>query len=768
MATISSALYSNIDGGNKLLRYLYNNAGGVRRNTNAMYGNLDGSSRQVFPISATGEETVAGGSTIYTWNKYNITKIPKLYYSSGNNFSDIHFLRADKIWKLNSYNVCLNSKKTYGDIEIVSCELYGTFGDFINRTIPDSVIWVFSNSNPTGKLFNTHGGLHGNTIFCGGTFDTIECDDGDSGYGTCVYAYNVREYFVRQEDGKGSTSYGTVTSTSRSAYPDNNYSGSYWYVYAGSTSTGPTVYKWNRYTKNTTTSGGGITKQARTGQPVNWSTYVYEGDTILYSTSPTVPYSGVIQFQNSIEFRTDNFDYISNLLSTCYWCVESWDNQPVVMGSVWYGNRTDYAGYDNSGEYHFNPTHTISSATPGTSTISQGSYIDQVSSTSRNAYPDNNYSGNYWYVYQGSSQGSGNTTITVIYEQIPAIQSSGTQYIDTGFTPNQNTRVVLDAQLTSVPTGSVFLFGARTSGTSNMFSLLWYLSPSAFRADYGTTANTFADSISDTERILVDFNKNNVNINNVLTHTFNSTTFTAPSTLTLCCVNEKGTKKLYSSMKIYSCKIYDNGTLVRDYIPVKGNNGAVGLYDLVNSKFYGNSGSGSFTAVLPEGQLTAIQSSGTQYIDTGLTVNKSDSYEILLDAQLTNNSNYAGANGYLQYQANIAGGIRSNIKISYNGSTGIENVYVNNVLKVTENWTSSYNGTNVKIGILALGDTNNVWWSGGSPQSGTVYSVKITKSGVLVRDFVPYRNSSGAIGMYDLVNSKFYANAGTGSFTAVE
>lgn len=33
---------------------------------------------------------------------------------------------------------------------------------------------------------------------------------------------------------KGTTSYGTVTSTNRSAYPDNNYSGSYWYVYSTS------------------------------------------------------------------------------------------------------------------------------------------------------------------------------------------------------------------------------------------------------------------------------------------------------------------------------------------------------------------------------------------------------------------------------------------------------------------------------------------------------------------------------------------------------
>ena len=33
---------------------------------------------------------------------------------------------------------------------------------------------------------------------------------------------------------------------------------------------------------------------------------------------------------------------------------------------------------------------------------SQGSYIDQVASKVRNAYPDNGMSGNYWYVYAGT------------------------------------------------------------------------------------------------------------------------------------------------------------------------------------------------------------------------------------------------------------------------------------------------------------------------------------------------------------------------------
>lgn len=49
-------------------------------------------------------------------------------------------------------------------------------------------------------------------------------------------------------------------------------------------------------------------------------------------------------------------------------------------------------------------------------------------------------------------------------------------------------------------------------------------------------------------------------------------------------------------MVLYYCRIYDGNTIIRGYIPCKNAGGAVGLYDLIGQKFYGNAGSGSFTA----------------------------------------------------------------------------------------------------------------------------------------------------------------------------
>lgn len=52
----------------------------------------------------------------------------------------------------------------------------------------------------------------------------------------------------------------------------------------------------------------------------------------------------------------------------------------------------------------------------------------------------------------------------------------------------------------------------------------------------------------------------------------------------------------YLVAKLYSCKMEDNGALVRDFVPCTDPSGAVGLYDLVEGKFYANSGTGELIA----------------------------------------------------------------------------------------------------------------------------------------------------------------------------
>lgn len=50
-----------------------------------------------------------------------------------------------------------------------------------------------------------------------------------------------------------------------------------------------------------------------------------------------------------------------------------------------------------------------------------------------------------------------------------------------------------------------------------------------------------------------------------------------------------------STMRLYYLKMYTNGVLVRDFVPVRREiDGVLGLWDKVESKFYQNSGSGTF------------------------------------------------------------------------------------------------------------------------------------------------------------------------------
>lgn len=169
---------------------------------------------------------------------------------------------------------------------------------------------------------------------------------------------------------------------------------------------------------------------------------------------------------------------------------------------------------------------------------------------------------------------------------------------------------------------------------------------------------------------------------------------------------------------------------------------------------------------LPTGytKLAYIQSSGTQYIDTGIVVNKLDSVRIVLDTLLTSNDSYAGCNGYMQFQANVGSGVRSTIDVSYRNIT--ETITVNGEQKSSQSW-ESYSGSNVKLGIFKMGDANNSWFSGAA-QIGKLYSCQVYDDGTLIRDFQPCIDASGNVGLYDLVGRQFYGNAGTGTFTAGE
>ena len=177
------------------------------------------------------------------------------------------------------------------------------------------------------------------------------------------------------------------------------------------------------------------------------------------------------------------------------------------------------------------------------------------------------------------------------FTKLAYIQSSGTQYIDTGFKPNQSTRViaVVDAD------GSDCIFGTADGYGSKMYSFIG-IGGNSFRSDYGNTL----DSVTLSDGVLaspfkIDKNENITSVNGTVLLTSTSNTFQCSYQLLIFAFNNVGSVLAYATFKLYSLKIYDSGTLIRDFIPCISDSGAIGLYDLVNRQFYGNAGTGTFT-----------------------------------------------------------------------------------------------------------------------------------------------------------------------------
>lgn len=173
------------------------------------------------------------------------------------------------------------------------------------------------------------------------------------------------------------------------------------------------------------------------------------------------------------------------------------------------------------------------------------------------------------------------------YAEVQYIQSSGTQYVDTGFKPNQDTRVLI--KLSTSETGSHTVFGADFSWTDDGFAL------GVGFTHYGKETGTIS-GLNNESPHEVDFNKNIIFMDGSTVLTMGASTFSVPHNLALFANNRAGGVQEKTTMALYYCRIYDGNTIIRDYIPCKNAGGAVGLYDLVDGKFYGNAGTGSFTA----------------------------------------------------------------------------------------------------------------------------------------------------------------------------
>lgn len=182
--------------------------------------------------------------------------------------------------------------------------------------------------------------------------------------------------------------------------------------------------------------------------------------------------------------------------------------------------------------------------------------------------------------------------LPITYERLKYISNPNKGYIDTGFVPNQDTRIVCTIK-TPKSGAFFFCFGSSNSWTSNAFEFWPWESESRSQLSYDGQG-VYRDNVPYDTICEIDFNKNVWNYNGVIV-TFSYNKFTCPWNLFIW--HSKRYSGIFGNVDYYgSFKIYDNGKLIRDFIPAKRkSDGVIGMYDLVGRKFYTSSNGVAFT-----------------------------------------------------------------------------------------------------------------------------------------------------------------------------
>ena len=386
--------------------------------------------------------------------------------------------------------------------------------------------------------------------------------------------------------------------------------------------------------------------------------------------------------------------------------------------------------------------------------------------------------------------------LPVGYTEVEYIESTGTQYIDTGI-PG------------TTAYGLYFEF-MPTSLSGNFQNYLTGYTDDITIGAYGSLDKCFVrfrrQEIShELPASLTQFNRVEM-LNGTLT--WNNLTFNITADVSLgmlddtiyLCLN-KYYPNIIAACKIKILRLYDNtNSLLRELIPCyRKSDNKPGLYDLVNNQFYTNQGTGEFITgpevlpyhveeavksnilyrnstlhSLPNGytEVEYLQSTGTQYIDTGvagntiygirtkfLPISNAGTWQEYLG---NGSSFFLAADGNQIFNCRLF--IQGSMVTTTNLDTGILNVFecYSGSIKLNE-----YAGTYSTSQPLSATSNNLLLFMSSNVKGAVQFStVELYDStNTLIRNMVPcYRNSDNKPGMYDLVGEQFYTNAGTGSF----
>ena len=354
------------------------------------------------------------------------------------------------------------------------------------------------------------------------------------------------------------------------------------------------------------------------------------------------------------------------------------------------------------------------------------------------------------------------------YTPLAYIASSGSQYILTGVSGEADT--VVEMEFGGIRYGHCSVFFGEDAWTGNRF--LFNMQSNAFYFHSGGTNVAPMDEGSDW-RVWVGGNKvylEKADGSDSVVKDAVNTIASANKELAIFATNAGGNK---GSFRLYTMKIMNpDGTRLRDFVPCRNPDGEPGLWDFVSGAFFGNAGTGHFFAPDDEAvRLTRIHIGGGAYIDTGFAPNQNtravvdvvprttvDTFfgawgaawndrAFALSNDSDGNMMYVGyGNGYNKNTtpaspADVVDGQRHLIELD----KGV--VKVDGEARMTAFDTLFEVGQSLfffaqnRAGSYGVNNVN---------QNQSIYRAQVYDNGALVRDFVPYRQANGEVGMVDV------------------
>lgn len=373
------------------------------------------------------------------------------------------------------------------------------------------------------------------------------------------------------------------------------------------------------------------------------------------------------------------------------------------------------------------------------------------------------------------------------YTEIQYLESNGTQYIDTGIYINGETdRIEL---IYSGFTNKYFSCGCRQSHQNKAFVFsnggTNWTTYSKYFLNYGTQSD-FNITCSNNETIHRVIMDNNITVDGIVIKEFTKSNFTTDETFYLFAGNTNDSGIKYGHMRIYGFKLYRNNVLIKDFIPIKYKfNGY--MLDRLSNQLLNNEGTGRFILgpdkppLSYDAEIEYLESSGTQWIDTGIYptnntiakikfMNLQTTGDVIFGMYDGENHSYRvfNAQGYSSYfdtgdESSNGRLIASEIKIYPDVISVLElgNKYIkdinNDVTKTGTIYNTTYNKT------ITLNFYEAASPSGYKYSKNRWYYVQLYENATLVLDLIPVR--VGQVGyMYDKVSGQYFGNAGTGDF----